>query len=78
MEAAVPTPPGAATGVVVANADPTYAVIEYGGNPGTLALVHQVGAGWTLLGQGSPQIPCVNGLPVEVGLDFNGYMQSCG
>jgi hypothetical protein len=78
IEAGVPKPPGTATSVVVAQSDPTYAVVAYGGNPGTLALLHQSGSGWTLLAEGSPQLPCVYGLPVEVQADVLGRMQSCG
>ena len=78
IEAGVPKPPGAAQSVMVTPSDPTYAVVAYAGSPGALALLHQSGSGWTLLAEGSPQLPCVNGLPVEVETDLLGRMQACG
>lgn len=78
IEAGVSNPPGPVTAVVLAKSDPTYAIVQYGGNPTTLALLHQSALGWATLARGSPQLPCVNGLPVGVELDLQGWMQACG
>jgi hypothetical protein len=78
IEAGVGSPPGPVVSVVTAKSDPTYAIVQYGGTPSTLALLHQSGSGWTVLAKGSPQLPCVNGLPVGVETDFLGWMQACG
>jgi hypothetical protein len=64
--------------VVTAKSDTTYAVVEYGSSPTTLALLHQTGSTWTLLEEGSPQLQCVNGLPMNVEEDLLGMMQACG
>ena len=89
---AVSDPPGPVTSVLVPNSDPTYALVTYGGSASTFVLLQQgggispagddqlssAGAGWTELGQGSPQLPCIYGLPLSVASTLAGMMQFCG
>jgi hypothetical protein len=73
----VANPPGTVQSVLVTS-DPTYAVIEYGGTSPTNVLLHQSGSGWQVLGEGSPQIACVPGLPSDVQSSLSAMMQFCG
>ena len=54
IEAGVSNPPGPVTAVVLAKSDPTYAIVQYGGNPTTLALLHQSALGWATLARARP------------------------
>ncbi len=73
----VANPPGTVQSVLVTS-DPTYAVVEYGGSSPTNVLVHQSGSGWQVVGEGSPQISCVPGLPDDVVASLSAMMQFCG
>ena len=89
---AVSSPPGPVSSVLVPQSDSTYAVIRYGGTSPSFALVQQggglspagndkpsdSGSSWTQLAEGSPQLPCVYSLPLDVVSALGGMMQFCG
>ncbi len=89
--AVVDPPPDTVATILVPAADPTYAEVIYNGNPLTRVLVQQGGGispagddlvsdagSWDELGEGSPQLPCVYGLPLGVVADLSATMQECG
>ena len=91
ITSAVSDPPGAVASVLVPRSDPTYAVVVYGGSTPTFVLLQQGGGispagndeissagAWTELGQGSPQLPCIYSLPLNVVSALAGMMQFCG
>lgn len=78
ISSGVANPPGTVQSVMVTQGDPTYAVVQYGGSSPTNVLLHQSGSGWQVLGEGSPQISCVPGLPTDVVASLSAVMQFCG